>query len=98
MRWYEAIIFKKLEKDAVAVNWWNKQIIDKLKRNGYVKSLGVALKGKAKGKECVLIQPSGFDYWKKLKQDQKETRRFYVSILITILSGALGFVLGKLWP
>lgn len=99
MKWYEMRILKQLDKDAVAVNRWNKSTIERFKRAGYVYSLGIAPKGAAKGKECVLIQEPGFVYWEKLKQEQKETHRFWLALWMNpvsaILGAVIGFLLGK---
>ena len=94
MKWYEFHILKQLSKDAVKVNKGNKKIIDNLKRFGYVDSLGVAPKGPAKGKECVLINDFGVEYWNKMKKEQKEDRKFWIAILMNPISAIIGAIAG----
>lgn len=102
MRWYELRLLRELDKDAVPVNCVNRSTIKKFKKAGYVKSLGPAPKGREKGKECVLIQPSGVDYWEKLKKERKEDRRFWIALwmnpISAIIGAITGFALAKLWP
>ncbi|MDE6880197.1 MAG: hypothetical protein K2P20_02440 [Oscillospiraceae bacterium] len=96
MLWYELHILKQLNKDAVAVNRWNKNTIEKFKRFGYVRSLGVAPKGPAKGRECVLIQENGIAYWDKLKKERADNRRFWIALLMNPISAIIGAVVGYL--
>ena len=94
MIWYELHILKQLDKDAVAVSRWNRKTIEKFKRFGYVRSLGIAPKGPAKGKECVLIQDKGATYWNDLKKEQKEDKRFWIALWMNPISAVLGAVVG----
>lgn len=96
MIWYELHLLKKLDKDAVAVNRVNRNTLEKFKRFEYVRSLGKAPKGPNKGKECVLIQPDAYPYWDKLKQEHKESFRFWFALWMNPICAILGAVAGYL--
>lgn len=91
-------ILKRASDDIVVSHWWNKRILSKLSSAGYISSLGPAIKGKRKGKEGFLITQKGVDYLAELRTSAKEDRRFWITIIASILSGIIGFVLGKMFP
>lgn len=88
---------RKAGKDVLLVTKWNKKAVADLKRADYVRSLGVADKGRSKGKEGVLITPSAERYLDELRKERKEAWRYWFMVFITIFAGTLGFILGKMF-
>lgn len=94
MKCFDFCLLKKLTKDAVAVNFWNRKTLERFKKKRLVVSIGIAQKGRAKGRECVLLQSAGEAYFEKLKQDRKESFRFWIALWMNPLSAIIGAVVG----
>ena len=98
MRFYVIHILRKASNDVVVPHWWNKKLIENLFFDKYISSLGQAKSGKMKGKEGFLITKKGETYLAELQAESKEERRFWITVIASALSGAIGFILGKLFP
>lgn len=81
---FKKLLVKKLQKDLIAVEWWNKNAIKSLKQKGIVRKWGIAPKGPKKGKECVCLTDDWEANYTKLKHEATSRFRFIVTVVLTL--------------
>ena len=91
----EIKLLKQAWKDGLLVTDKNRDSVAKLVQAEYIRRISIHETKDHKLHDVMAITKSGKEYLDDLREKQKESRRFWINAIVSIISGAIGFILGK---
>lgn len=94
LNWHKKHLIKMAQHDLIAIEPWNKRAVDSLKKDGIMRTYGIAPKGPKKGKECVCLTDNWNTIVKEINSERKRTCRFWLEIFLGGLFALIAAVAG----